>query len=323
MEGQTLLNLEEDLLRRAHGRLQVQDLDVLPVLLQQRHQKVDRQVDVADQLSLIHLHVTDCGVQAQHLLHLELDGGADLQHLVLQGVVGTNQGWELAGTVEAWSEQTWDLLDQGVRGQEGVVAASQLLHQLLVLVELLQVINGHGINTQVLGLTAVNLRAQDADLHVWAWHERQDNRPVEALVLGWVVVLQANLQLYTLHEVSLLALDGGLTHGDALTLGEGQNVTASASAWLRPIWPMYLLDRLLHKFARKFAAHKSAFELLSCSHETYLMLFDRSSQQRVHAAAQGAERNTILFKAQKILCSHPKHRTGKLMTINYTTKLSA
>lgn len=54
-------------LRGAHGALDVEGTDVLPVLLQQRHQKVDAQVDVLDQLILVHLHVADGHVQAQHL----------------------------------------------------------------------------------------------------------------------------------------------------------------------------------------------------------------------------------------------------------------
>lgn len=51
----------------SHGALDVEGTDVLPVLLQQRHQEVNRQVDVVHQLFLRHLHVTHCHRQTQHL----------------------------------------------------------------------------------------------------------------------------------------------------------------------------------------------------------------------------------------------------------------
>ena len=49
-------------------------------------------------------------------------------------------GGELSSLGETGSEETGDLLDQGVGGDEGVVLARKLLDQLLVLVKLLQVL---------------------------------------------------------------------------------------------------------------------------------------------------------------------------------------
>ena len=46
-------------LRFAHGGLDVQTLDVLPVLLQQRHEEVHGEADVLHQLLLRHVHVAD------------------------------------------------------------------------------------------------------------------------------------------------------------------------------------------------------------------------------------------------------------------------
>ena len=51
----------------SHGALDVEGPDVLPVLLEQRHQEVDGQVDVEDQLVLCHSNVADSDVQAQDL----------------------------------------------------------------------------------------------------------------------------------------------------------------------------------------------------------------------------------------------------------------
>ena len=56
----------------AHGRLDVQDLDVLPILLEERHQEVDRELEVLDELLLGHPDVPRRHVQAEHLLQLEL-----------------------------------------------------------------------------------------------------------------------------------------------------------------------------------------------------------------------------------------------------------
>ena len=67
--------------RLAHGGLDVEALHVLPVLLQQRDQKVDRHLDVDIQLLIIHGHVTDGHAHAQHLLQLELYARLELVHL--------------------------------------------------------------------------------------------------------------------------------------------------------------------------------------------------------------------------------------------------
>lgn len=54
-------------LRLAHGALHVESAYVLPVLLEQRHQEVDSQVDVVDQLLLGHLDVAHSHRQTQDL----------------------------------------------------------------------------------------------------------------------------------------------------------------------------------------------------------------------------------------------------------------
>ena len=75
--------------------------------------------------------------------------------------MGDGRG-ELAGLGEAGAQETGDLLDQGVRGQEGVVLARELLDQLLVLVEFLEVVRGHGVDAGVFGAVDVVLVAEDA-----------------------------------------------------------------------------------------------------------------------------------------------------------------
>jgi hypothetical protein len=54
------------------------------------------------------------------------------------------------------------LLDQGVGSDKGIVLAGKLLDQLLVLVELLQVISRHSINTTMLGTIDIMLITENA-----------------------------------------------------------------------------------------------------------------------------------------------------------------
>ena len=80
----------------AHSGLDVEALHVLPVLLQQRHEEVHGQVDVLDELLLTHLHVAHGDAETENLLHLELDGGLEVQGLLLQVVIMGDEGGELA-----------------------------------------------------------------------------------------------------------------------------------------------------------------------------------------------------------------------------------
>ena len=54
-------------LNGSHGGLDVQGADVLPVLLEQRHEEVHGEVNVLDEVLLGHAHVTDGHRQAQNL----------------------------------------------------------------------------------------------------------------------------------------------------------------------------------------------------------------------------------------------------------------
>ena len=65
----------------AHGALDVQATDVLPILLEQRDQEVDGHLGVDIQLLVLHADIADGDSQAQHLLQLELDAGLDLINL--------------------------------------------------------------------------------------------------------------------------------------------------------------------------------------------------------------------------------------------------
>jgi hypothetical protein len=59
---------------RGHGSFDDQAADVLPALLQQRHEIVDGKHDVGNELIFAHLDVSDRDTHAENLLQLELDG---------------------------------------------------------------------------------------------------------------------------------------------------------------------------------------------------------------------------------------------------------
>lgn len=79
------------------------------------------------ELTINHLSVKNklknCSIVycSTYLLHLEFDCGFDLIHLGSHVLVVGEQGGELAGLVQSRTEDTRDLLDQRLRGQEGVV----------------------------------------------------------------------------------------------------------------------------------------------------------------------------------------------------------
>jgi hypothetical protein len=120
------------------------------------------------------------------------------------------------------------LLDQGVGSDEGIVLACELLNQLLVLVQLLQVIRRHGINTTMLGTIDIMLVTENAirwlvciphrsydfvyepDGHVWSGNDREANGSRETLVTLRIIVLEADLEFDGFEKVSLLGLRGVL-----------------------------------------------------------------------------------------------------------------
>lgn len=54
----------------AHRALEVERLDVLPVLLEERDEEVDRKHGVGEDLLLVHLDVADGDTEAENLLEL-------------------------------------------------------------------------------------------------------------------------------------------------------------------------------------------------------------------------------------------------------------
>ena len=70
--------------------------------------------------------------------------------------------------VKSGSEQPGNLLDKSVRAEEGVVGLGQVLHLLLVLVQLLEVISRHAGKTFLLGFVTVSLVSENAHAELLA-----------------------------------------------------------------------------------------------------------------------------------------------------------
>jgi len=207
---ETCIECLVEALGRRHGSLDGQATDVLPSLLQQRDEVIDGKHDVSNQLVLGHADIANSDSHAKNLLELELDGGLDISDLVLE-VVGVGDGrWEFAGLGKTWTQKTRNLLDQSLRSEESVILASKLLDELLVLVELLQILSGHGIDSEMLSTIDIVLVTKDANGQVWAGYVRELDSSGETLVTLGIVVLEADLKLDCLEEIALLGFGGVL-----------------------------------------------------------------------------------------------------------------
>lgn len=57
----------------AHSALQIEALDILPVLLEERHKEVDSHLSVDVDIPLRHANMRNAHTHAENLLELELD----------------------------------------------------------------------------------------------------------------------------------------------------------------------------------------------------------------------------------------------------------
>ena len=164
---------------------------------------------------LCHGFVSDGDVHAGGLLQLELDGGSDVVDLRLEVFVVRHDLGEHTDSVEDGSEDGGNFLDEGVSGEEHRVLLGPLLDQLLVLVEVLEGIEVEGIHVDVLLLDDLEMLgvSNDADSLLGSGDVGESDGTGESLILLGIVVLQADLELYGLLELSLLLVleDGGDT----------------------------------------------------------------------------------------------------------------
>lgn len=218
----TCNNLEtEDTVRGTHGRLDVETLNLLPILGEERNEEVDGEGNVGNDLLLGHADVGDSDTKAESLLRLkgELNGSLGTLNLVSDILVGTEDRGELTGLVKTRTHETRNHTNESGRGEESIVRVGELLDELLVLLELLQVILGHGGDTS--GLSALNILGitNNADRELLLGGDGEADNTGKTLVLDGVVVLQSDLELDGLDELALL-LTGVLQNGgDSLLHG--------------------------------------------------------------------------------------------------------
>jgi hypothetical protein len=177
----------------SHGGFDVERSNILPLLLQQTNQEIDGHVDVLDQLVVVHLHVTNGNGQTKNFLHLEFNGSFHLLDFSDHIVSLSQNTWKLTGFVQTWSEQSWDLPDQSIGGQESVVFFRKFFDELFVFVELFQVIDGHVWDVVFGGFIDMRLVSENANGEFWLGDVWELDGTGESLVFLGIVVLEHDL----------------------------------------------------------------------------------------------------------------------------------
>jgi hypothetical protein len=192
--------------RGTHGALDVQTLDVLPVLGEEGDQEVDSQDDVGGGIFHFHADVGNGDTHANCLLGFQgkLDGLLQAQNFGGDVITGVVHGGEFAGLVETRTQQTGDLTDQSGGRQECVVLGSQLFDKLFVLVHFFEILNGTGSNTSFRGVTAILFSTQQTNVEFLTRGVGDIDGTGETFVFLGIVILEGDLELDGLDEVSLL-----------------------------------------------------------------------------------------------------------------------
>ena len=125
----------------AHGVLEIDGLDVVPSFLRQGDKEVHSLEHIFAQFFFREVLVSNGKVQSQHFLELELDGLLVSKDLGTQRRGFVHHLRESVNSVQNWSHQLGDGLDEGVSGQKHVVFLGPFLDKFLVLVKLGQEVN--------------------------------------------------------------------------------------------------------------------------------------------------------------------------------------
>ena len=191
-----------------HRHLNVDSFKVVPSLLEEGDKEIHAHHDVLSELVVSHVLSAGAASHAGHLSQLELNGSAEVLDGQDKGLVVGDSHRELLDSVKNGSADDGHLLDDGVGGDEDIVLLGPLLDDLLVLVVLLELIEGGDIDveTVLLGFGLVLLIGDHADLEVGTGNVRESNGSDETLILLWVVVLESELDLNGLSELSNLGL---------------------------------------------------------------------------------------------------------------------
>ena len=116
----------------AHGALDVQSPDVLPVFLEQGHQEIDSQMDVVDQLITCHLYVANGTAPFSN----EFEYGSFFIIVGHHVFTVCHQGRKLNSLFQAWAQDSGMGLTRDQR-QKGIMFLGHLLDLCLVFLNFL------------------------------------------------------------------------------------------------------------------------------------------------------------------------------------------
>jgi len=192
----------------------VNGLKIVPSLLEHGDKEVEAHHDVGLEFLIIHIGATDGASHASDLSELELDGRTGVTDNGVEGGVLGDNGGEHLDSVKNGSNDDGDSLEDGVGSEEEIVFLGPLLDDFLVLVELLELIEGGegevSEESHVFdGLSSVLLISDQADLEVGTGHVGESDGTDETFILLGIVILKSELELNGLGE---LALSGFSSH---------------------------------------------------------------------------------------------------------------
>jgi len=130
-------------------------------------------MNILNQFLLSHVDIANSHAEAEHLLHLELDCSLQIFALAHHVVRVSQLSGKLSSLVKSRSQQPGNLLDQSIRSHESIIGLGQLLHFLLILVQLLEIFLGHTGQTVSLGFITVLLISKHAHLELCAGNVTQ------------------------------------------------------------------------------------------------------------------------------------------------------
>ena len=190
----------------AHGWVEDDGTDALPVLLKKGGDVVASKHDVLENLLFGHTNVGDWDTESDGLLQPELGCLTDFIDDISNLIGGTDGGRELTSPVEGWAEGLTKGLDDTFGGKEEVVSLSPVLDWLLLLVKAVKEGGIEASDTHLTSLLAVELVTDDTNTEVWTDDMWELDGTDKTLVLGDVVALQADLEIDGLEELPLLDL---------------------------------------------------------------------------------------------------------------------
>ena len=158
---------------------------------------------VDNNLLLIHLNISNGNIEAHDFLHLKLYSRLNLVNFLLHVLTTGKKGRKLTSLRETRTKETGNLLDHIIRGEEKVIFLCKLLHEFLVLVQLLEVVDIHVIDANAISLFTMGSIAKHTTLDFGARDGRETECSRETLVALWIVVLESDLDLNGFSKIAL------------------------------------------------------------------------------------------------------------------------